>query len=228
MVIRPRLCRPACRRLGPHFSPTCRDLPLPASRGLGLRFAYDVGYDDVVVLPVGWNSHVSGTGRRWGSRCNVATAAKHAQQSCQSETEHRHCERKDDEEPGPLHESILTGRSTRRIPSSPVRGHSRAALSMRLSCLETPTRLCQMDDRSSTRYVETSDGISLAYKITGEGPQDLVWIAGLGYPPTWWPTSRASCTSTDDLAGSVERFGMSPGGLEHLGVFSPRIRPSCW
>jgi class 3 adenylate cyclase len=39
-----------------------------------------------------------------------------------------------------------------------------------------------MDGRSSTRYVETPDGVSLAYKITGEGPIDLVWIAGLGYP----------------------------------------------
>jgi hypothetical protein len=54
----------------------------------------------------------------------VATAAKRTQQSCQSETEHRHCERKDDEEPGPLHESILTGRSTRRgAPLAGTVGH---------------------------------------------------------------------------------------------------------
>lgn len=73
----------------------------------------------MVVLLVGRNGHVCGTGRRWGGSCNVATAAKRTQQSCQSETEHRRCERKDDEEPGPLHESILTGRSTRR--DAPVR-----------------------------------------------------------------------------------------------------------
>ena len=39
-----------------------------------------------------------------------------------------------------------------------------------------------MDERSPTRYVGAPDGVSLAYKVTGEGPIDLVWIAGLGYP----------------------------------------------
>ena len=39
-----------------------------------------------------------------------------------------------------------------------------------------------MNKGSPTRYVETADGISLAYRITGDGPLDLVWIAGLGYP----------------------------------------------
>jgi class 3 adenylate cyclase/pimeloyl-ACP methyl ester carboxylesterase len=52
----------------------------------------------------------------------------------------------------------------------------------RLSDFEIPTRLRHMHDRSATRYVETLDGVSLAYKITGDGPIDLVWIAGLGYP----------------------------------------------
>lgn len=32
------------------------------------------------------------------------------------------------------------------------------------------------------RYAEAADGVSLSYMTTGEGPTDLVWVAGLGYP----------------------------------------------
>ena len=39
-----------------------------------------------------------------------------------------------------------------------------------------------MEAIPATRYVQTDDGISLAYRITGDGPRDVVWIAGLGYP----------------------------------------------
>jgi hypothetical protein len=31
------------------------------------------------------------------------------------------------------------------------------------------------DTRYVTRYVKTSDGVYIAYQITGEGPIDLVW-----------------------------------------------------
>jgi hypothetical protein len=67
----------------------------------------------VVVQFVGGDGHVGGAGRRWGGRCTLAAAAKRTQQSCQSEAEHHHCQRKDRKEPGPLHESIVTGRLTR-------------------------------------------------------------------------------------------------------------------
>jgi class 3 adenylate cyclase/pimeloyl-ACP methyl ester carboxylesterase len=39
-----------------------------------------------------------------------------------------------------------------------------------------------VDEALVMRYAEATDGVSLSYMTTGEGPTDLVWIAGLGYP----------------------------------------------
>ena len=39
-----------------------------------------------------------------------------------------------------------------------------------------------MDGGPPTKFVDTTDGVPIAYKVIGGGSLDLLWIAGLGYP----------------------------------------------
>jgi len=39
-----------------------------------------------------------------------------------------------------------------------------------------------VDERPITRYATAPDGVSIAYQVTGDGPLDLVFIAGLAIP----------------------------------------------
>jgi class 3 adenylate cyclase/pimeloyl-ACP methyl ester carboxylesterase len=39
-----------------------------------------------------------------------------------------------------------------------------------------------VDDRPSTRYVTTRDGVAIAYHVLGNGPLDVVWTPAVSYP----------------------------------------------
>ena len=43
-------------------------------------------------------------------------------------------------------------------------------------------RCCDVSDRPVARYAQGEDGVSLGYHISGEGPIDVLWMAGAGFP----------------------------------------------
>jgi class 3 adenylate cyclase len=45
----------------------------------------------------------------------------------------------------------------------------------------------EVEERPITRYAKAHEGVSIAYQVTGEGPLDLVFLAGLSFPiDLWW------------------------------------------
>lgn len=80
-----------------------------------------------------------------------------------------------------------------------------------------------MEERPVTRYLKAPDGVSLAYQVTGDGPVNLVFFAGLALPidllwddpgfahfarrlrsftRTVWPEGRGIGASGGDFAAS--------------------------
>jgi hypothetical protein len=39
-----------------------------------------------------------------------------------------------------------------------------------------------MDERPITRHAKAPDGVSINYQVSGQGPLDVVFLAGLGIP----------------------------------------------